>query len=273
MYFSLGLALLAGLFLWMYGQEQARSYGVAGKKVSVVVAKTEISGNQKVTREMLTTAKVPELYRHPASLRPEEIDSVVGQVTAHRVRERQPLLTTDFLSPDTKVELDTVVKEGWRALTIPVDKTSSFGGLLRTDDHVDILGTFLKPGEGGAQASAADRDRRYVTLTLLQNVTILAVGGRIGDKDISTTPTDTRGRQTFDTVTVLITPEEAELLTFALDKGEISLALRNANDVTTEAAMGEKSFDDIFGIEKRDQIQKVRNEKVQTKDPLITVVR
>ena len=277
LYLSLGLAALAALFLWMYSQEQARSYGVAGRKVDVVVAKTDMVANTKVTKEMLKIRSVPELYRHPAALRPDEVETVVGQTTAHRIREGQPVLATDFASPDDHVELDEVVKEGWRALTIPVDKTSSFGGLLRSNDHVDILGTFLKPAQPGANAAdtAADRDRRYVTLTLLQNVTVLAVGGRIGEIEGTQTVSESRGRSGFDNVTVLVTPEESELLTFALDKGKIGLALRNENDVTTEAAMAEKSFDDIFGTEKRDQIQKVRNARVQAQktEPLITVVR
>ncbi|MCK6526397.1 Flp pilus assembly protein CpaB [Myxococcota bacterium] len=266
LYFSLGLALLAGLFLWLFSQEIAREYGVVGQKVKIVYTKVDIPSGQKVTRDMLTVKEVPQLYAHHLAITPTEVDSILGQVTSHPMREGQPVLVTDFVDPKNDVELDQVVKEGWRALAIPVDKTSSFGGLLRPQDHVDILGTFLKPGGGN---TPEERERRFVTITLLQNVTILAVGGHVGDTDANKIQKDQRGgsRQAFDTVTVLVTPQESELLTFALDKGKIGLTLRNENDVTTEAAMTEKSFADIFGVETREKIQKVRNDKI------ITVVR
>lgn len=270
LYFSLGLALLAGLFLWLFSQEIAREYGVVGQKVSVVYTKVDIPSGQKVTRDMFAVKEVPSLYRHHLAVSKDELDSVLGQVTAHKMLPNQPVLFTDFVDPRTDVELDQVVKEGWRALAIPVDKTSSFGGLLQPQDHVDILGTFLKPGGGN---TPEERERRFVTITLLQNVTILATGGRVGDQAKERKADDSRSRQGFDTVTVLVTPEEAELLTFALDKGKISMALRNENDVTTEAAMTEKSFDDIFGTAKRDQIQKVRNVKIEQAQQMITVVR
>jgi pilus assembly protein CpaB len=91
------------------------------------------------------------------------------------------------------------------------------GGCVKPNDHVDILGTFMKPEK-----------KEWVTITLLQNVTVLAVGSRLFSKDRGSSETaSSRGDQT---VTVLVTPEEAELLTFSVDKGKISLSLRNQND-------------------------------------------
>lgn len=145
------------------------------------------------------------------------------------------------VDPRSDVELEQVVKEGWRAMLVPVDQVSSKGGLLQPNDHVDILGTFLKPEKKG-----------WVTITLLQNVTVLAVGAPLFGKD----------RGSSETVTLLVTPEEAELLTFSVDKGKIALSLRNENDITTELALPPKDFSDVFGEKKRNQVQTKRNELI-----------
>ncbi|MDP7111360.1 MAG: Flp pilus assembly protein CpaB [Myxococcota bacterium] len=135
------------------------------------------------------------------------------------------------VDPRSDVELEQVVKEGWRAMLVPVDQVSSKGGLLQPNDHVDILGTFLKPEKKG-----------WVTITLLQNVTVLAVGAPLFGKD----------RGSSETVTLLVTPEEAELLTFSVDKGKISLSARNEDDITNDRALPPRGFRGIFGGKKRE---------------------
>ncbi len=133
-----------------------------------------------------------------------------------------------------------------RALALPVDKVASFGGLLKPKDHVDILGTFQKPGEGDVE-----------TVTLLQNVAVLAVGGRLGSgREVSK---GNRREARVSTVTALVTPEEAELLVFAQDRGSLSLTMRNEEDVNTEMELDGKNFADIFRPEVRRRIQRVRD--------------
>ena len=249
LFVSFGLAVLAVLLLYIYTQQLAAKYGVAGEKVSLVAAKYDIPLDKTLSHDMLMQVDVPESYVHPQSVYLAEWESITGQTVAHTVRAGQTLLWTDFADPRTDVELDQVVKEGWRALAIPVDRMSSLGGLLQPNDHVDVLGTFMKPDI-----------REWITLTLLQNVTVLAVGAQLGSKGRSTNPEGKN--KSFQTVTVLVTPEEAELLTFAIDKGKIALSLRNENDITTEVALPPKNFRDIFGEEKRNVIQKKRNEYI-----------
>lgn len=249
---SLFLAIMAVLLLYIYTQQLAAKYGVAGEKVTLVAAKFDIPADKPISHDMLTQLEVPESYVHPQSVFINEWERIVGQRVAHTIREGQTLLWTDFSDPRSDVELDQVVKEGWRAMSIPVDQVSSMGGLLQPNDHVDILGTFMKPEQ-----------KEWVTLTLLQNVTVLAVGSRLGSQQRSS---EDGSRLGFQTVTVLVTPEEAELLTFSVDKGKISLSLRNENDITTELALPPKDFRDVFGEKKRNEIQVKRND-------LVTIIR
>ncbi len=249
LFVSFFLAIMAVLLLYIYTRQLAAKYGVAGEKVALVAAKYDIPEDKPITHDMLMQVDVPEAYVHPQSVYLREWESITNQRTSHLIRAGQALLWTDFADPRTDVELNQVVKEGWRALAMPVDRVSSLGGLLQPNNHVDVLGTFMKP-----------EDKSWITLTLLQNVTVLAVGAQLGS-DARAVEKDGSSRG-YQTVTVLVTPEEAELLTFAIDKGKLSLSLRNENDITTEVALPPKNFKDIFGEEKRNVIQKKRNDMV-----------
>jgi len=150
-----------------------------------------------------------------------------------------------------------------RALALPVDKVNSFGGLLRPSDHVDILGTFQKPSSGDVE-----------TVTLLQNVTVLAVGGQLGNSSSSSSSSRKGGRRTrANTVTVAVTPEEAELLVFAQDRGTLGLTMRGKDDVNDEPSLTGKSFADIFEPTVRKKIQQKRNTRVSTPDIVIQTGR
>jgi pilus assembly protein CpaB len=130
------------------------------------------------------------------------------------------------------------VQKGQRAVTIPVDISGSLGGMLRPGDHVDVLGTFAR----------AQQD--YATVTLLQNVLVLATGEVRGAEGEETAAAGGATR-TFNNITVAVDPEEAELLVFAMQRGPINIALRAQEDVATVDDVPEKNFGDIFEQKRR----------------------
>jgi hypothetical protein len=50
------------------------------------------------------------------------------------------------------------------------------------------------------------------------------------------------GGEQYATVTVAVTPREAEMLVFAHQKGKLALALRNREDVSVEKQLGNVDF-------------------------------
>lgn len=248
--FSGILALLAVVLMQLYKNNLARELGVHGKRVQILAAKIDIAAYAQIERGQLTVLEYPQNYLPPRYMPKSLIDDVVGQTTMFTVKKGQPLLTTDLASTQSEARLSQVITPEMRALALPVDKVSSFGGLLRPKDHVDILGTFQKPGEGDVE-----------TVTLLQNVAVLAVGGKLGSGRDAGDDGKRRGSDTRkSTVTALVTPEEAELLVFAQDRGKLSLTMRNETDVNTEMELDGKNFADIFRPETRQRIQ-IRRDK------------
>jgi pilus assembly protein CpaB len=248
--FSGVLALLAVVLMQMYKTNLAKELGVHGERIQLLAAKTDIPAFTEIDRSMLTVLEYPKNYVPPRYVPKSYVDDVVGQTTMFTIRKGHPLLTTDLESTQSEAQLSRVITPGMRALSLPVDDVSNFGGLLRPKDHVDILGTFQKPGEGDVE-----------TVTLLQNVAILAVRGKLGSGRDAAKDGKKRGGKGSDTIVVLVTPEEAELLVFAQDRGSLSLTMRNEEDVNTEMALDGKNFADIFRPEIIRKIQVKRNTK------------
>ena len=105
------------------------------------------------------------------------------------------------------------IEQGYRAVSIAVDSTSSVSNLIQSGDHVDLITTLELPGES-----------KPSTLTLLQNVTVLSVG------DTSYSETQ---NESYSTVTLMVLPIEANIISHSGKYGSLSLTLRNPMDAKT----------------------------------------
>jgi len=147
-------------------------------------------------------------------------------------------------------------------MSMPVDNISGISGLLRPGDRVDIIGTFptgskdqVIPEAGGGSSVG------YITMTLLQNVTLLAVG-----QDIQSNTGD-NDNNSYNSVTMSVTVEEAELLTIAQTRGELELLLRHPEDVDIEP-IKKKTLREV--LEDLEVINKARKERQEEKEPAPT---
>jgi len=116
------------------------------------------------------------------------------------------------------------VHPGKRAMTVKVDEAAGLAGFPSPGNRVDVVLT-SRQGEG-CQKSRAE--------TVLQNLLVLSHGPNMEKK-----PGDKP--QAATTITLEVTPGEAERLAVAAQEGHISLVLRNQEDqgkaLTTAPAM------------------------------------
>ena len=124
--------------------------------------------------------------------------------------------------------------------------------MVKPNDHVDVIGTF---DLGGASGSGA-RERNLVTCTILQNVLVLATGTQTSKSRAKTSlPAG------YATVTLEVTPREAEMLAFAEQiKGRLVLTLRNRNDTSYEKELPKVDFEKI-----RSEIEELNLKRQQQK--------
>ncbi|MAC26103.1 MAG: Flp pilus assembly protein CpaB, partial [Myxococcales bacterium] len=161
------------------------------------------------------------------------------------VRANQSLLWTDLATTASeRRDLSTLLREGMRALTVRTGVTSAFGGLLRAGDRVDVLLTANRPG-----------GEERVTVPLLQNVLVLAVGADTGGPDQSDEEAEQANNRRGRDVSLAVTLEQATLLTHARDRGELQLILRNPDDVEIVGGVPETTDTDLIEAERRRRIQ------------------
>ena len=190
-----------------------------------------------VNKGMLGAKTVPERGLRGQALTMENLGDVIGRKILFPHKRGDVMFWSDIEGGNPRIEgLAAVVKKGMRAVSINASGAASVTGMVNPNDHVDVIGTFTFPDESGKRDQAA-----LVTCTILQNVLVLATGkttakmaGRASDGSV---------QGAYSTVTLEVTPREAEMLAFAEQmRGRLSLSLRNRSDVSYEKEMPQVDF-------------------------------
>lgn len=206
--------------------------------VKVIGAGKALPRGTVIEEEDLVALRVFERSTTDDNIELDARQQIVGRRLNYSIERGAPILWT-YLEGGRGMEhnLSDEIQAGMRAVSIPVSGAAAVAGHVRPNDHVDVLGMFALPEDGN------DENAQLVTLTVLQNVTVLATGS-----DTARTISAARSRAGYSTVTLLVTPREAEILVFAQQmKGRLFLTLRNARDVYTEAEMPRVNFARIEG--------------------------
>jgi len=237
------LGLFAVLLIFFWARNYRESFAV--KKVTILAAKVDIQPGDVLGTHNLKKKYVPEDYLPNAYIPVDEVNLVAGEMVRHPLEEGRPVLWTDLQVQEME-GLAEVVKREERAITIPVNDVTGVGGLVKPKDHVDLIGTFETENysEVAERVGARGMSRVPVdtaTITLLQNVTVLATGRSLSEGLAGLG----RGGPGYSNVTLLVTPEEAQMLVFCLKRGEITLSLRNPEDFTVVEDL-EKTTDEAI---------------------------
>lgn len=195
--------------------------------VNVVVAAKDLSRETTLDASHLRFAQIPEKFVQPYTVR--SFEEVAGKVTVAPIAEGEQVLSNKLRRQEelpTGSTLSTVTPSGKRAVTISVDTLTGVGGFVRPGDGVDVLWTIPLPGVD-KQAG------QIVTLTLFQDVPVLAVGGEFVGRPSAVpqegTTSPEQAARDF-TVTLALTPQEASFMLFAREQGRIQLSLRPVQD-------------------------------------------
>ncbi|MDD9945738.1 MAG: Flp pilus assembly protein CpaB [Myxococcales bacterium] len=208
---SLLLAVASGGSLLFYTQRfEAETSG--GPKSGVLIATRDIGMGARLDRGMLGVRQVPQAYLEPRHIAVEELESVLGARMSMSVNAGESVLWSDLASmQNTRRDLSGLIEPGMRALAIHTGDTGQFAGLLRPGDRVDVV-----------YSSGGSMSNPNKTVTLLQNVLVLAVGSDTG----GSSKTRSRSRA----VSVSVSPEQAQAIIHARMSGKLDVALRNPDD-------------------------------------------
>lgn len=249
-----GAAVVGLVMLFLYMQRfEAEASG--GEAVTVLIATQDIPLGTSLTEAMLAGRELPSAYIEDRHILATEQDRILGVRVVGGVRAGESILWTDLATTsDTSRDLSGLVRAGMRAITIEADQTSSFGGLVRAGDRVDVLMTLDRRITGGGVSSTGDTVER-VTVPLLQNLLVLAAGEDMG---APTRSTSTSRSSHISQVTLNATLEQAQLLAFASQRGRLSLIMRNPDDIAVLDGLPETTTADIIEVERREAIVRSR---------------
>ncbi|MBN2162919.1 MAG: Flp pilus assembly protein CpaB [Pontiellaceae bacterium] len=234
--------LLAGLAFWLnlkYLSGQRQKLADEFEAVEVIVADHDMGALTVLTPDDLAMKQVVKASVGQNFFRKSDVTDLIGKKLLYPVRRGDPILWTQVDMPNRRgVGLSSVVEKGKRAISLSISGAPGVSGLVQPNDHVDILGTFSFPSvTNPAQVES-------VTLTLMQNVTVIAAGASVAGQG------DPRGRSGgYSTITFSVTPREAEILVFAQQtRGQLYLSLRNPADRDAENNLQSVNFDYIESV-------------------------
>jgi pilus assembly protein CpaB len=176
---------------------------------------------------------------------PEDYLKILDKRLLFPLKMGAPLLWSQVEAAErARRGLSATIKVGMRALSISVSGAETVSGLVQPSDHVDIIGTFSLPSR------TTPGEMETVTLTVLQDVSVLACGSQLARPESLTGGSDSFRSGGYNMVTLEVTPREAELLTFIQHMrglGQLTLSLRHQDDVSFEKDMPEIDFKRLEG--------------------------
>jgi pilus assembly protein CpaB len=219
------LLAIGAVVFWLY-QEQFRAEEAGGASVEVIAAAIDIELGQPVRAEWLTLKEIPESYLEERHLPASRMRDIIGLPLAQTVRAGEAVLASD-LSPLSTAQrsLSGVIPHGQRAMTIAARTTSTFGGLLRPGDRVDVL----------LAVGSRDDLSSWRQVVVVENLLVLAVGQEFEVREPEPGTEEQQAREIrfghATHITLQVTAREGALLTVARQRGTLGLLLRNPNDV------------------------------------------
>lgn len=219
LFIAILLGLIVALMLRSYIREVKRSSYGGMKLVKAIVAKKDLPQGTVLEESLIAKRSIPREFLTGDFIKVQEYRLILGQKIQAHIRKGEPILWSHVGAEERK-GFSSGIPEKKRALTIGVDELTGVGGMISPHDHVDILITY-------AGSSKAPEPPEVKTITLLQDIPVLAVGRRASEYQPISAFAERTG---YSAVTLCLSPLEAELLAFAQEHGRLYLTLRNPQD-------------------------------------------
>lgn len=188
--------------------ESARR-AAAGATTEVVVADNTIAIGSVIEGRQVRVARWPIDLEPDGALRKQ--DAAVGSIAKVTIEKNHPITESQIVPKGGAGLLPYLIAEGMRGMSVKVDRVTGVSGFITPNSRVDVLVSGTPEGSGEQRSKL-----------ILQNIRVLATGVTIEQKD--------NKPQEVPTVTLLISPEDAEKLTLATRQEPVRLALRNYRD-------------------------------------------
>jgi pilus assembly protein CpaB len=190
---------------------------------TVVIASRDIPEGAIIDRIALSTKDYPVAAVPTGAY--STVDSVVGRVTRIAVFAGEAMVPGRLAPVGSGPGLELKIPPGERAMAVRINDVAGISGLIQPGSRVDVLVTIKE-----------DNSDKQIAKLFMSNMQVLSVGSEV-QRDASGKPINAT------TVTLGVTPEEAERLAIAMNTGAIQLVLRGYGDPDSVRTKGATSGD------------------------------
>ncbi len=183
-----------------------------GAPQTVLVAAVDIPARTTITANMLQQRTLPSsVVERDAVQQPGQATGALSLITIPAGSQ----ITSSKVGHPSDVGLPVRLAPGKRAVSIQIDKVKGISGLLQPGDRVDILAIPPRVGNELPQAAA-----------ILRGIRVLAIGSTLETTSATPSPDEANSA----TVTLEVTPHQADLLAAADANTQLRLALRSPRE-------------------------------------------
>ena len=236
------LGIVAVLLIQTFLSSVENKYKSGSEPVNVLVAKGYISEGTLVTEYMVDVKRIPRNFLAPGAI--TSVQQLMNEqgtyinATVVPILEGEQITSTKLVQPGKETGMSIIIPEGYRAVSIEVSDVSGVARLIKPGDRVDVIGTceFLVKHQATMR-----------TFTALQDVLVIAYEQNImgtmvvpekqqrGGEDEMLGGKEESAEDKIPTVTLALSPADAQKITHLAKAGEIKLALRPIGEKGTSA--------------------------------------
>jgi pilus assembly protein CpaB len=157
---------------------------------------------------------------------------IVGRGVVTTIYKDEPIFAARLAGKGAGAGMAATIPVGKRAIALRVNDVVGLAGFVQPGMRVDVLIAGTGPG-------AANNQTGVLARTILQNIEVLSAGQKF-EKNLEGKPEEAQ------VVNLLVTPDQAEVLSLAGSETKVQLVLRNPMDTQERPTQG-TSTSRLFG--------------------------
>ncbi len=213
---SIILALFTTAMVFLYIKRATVKIDVA-EYIDVYVAAKTMPEKYEITAADIKKSRVTKEYLNSDAVLVEA--DIIGKRLKDSIIEGEQILMSRLVQ-ENNYTLAYKIPEGMRAISINVNEQVEVANLIRPGDFVDIIASFSAETIEQGQNKLIDLARSE---TVIQNLQVLALGQEM-------VFTEGKEMELPKTVTLSVSPKDAEKLTFVSEFASIRMTLRGIGD-------------------------------------------
>ena len=222
---ALGCGLVASIGISQVMDRTKANAPTPGETEPIFVALVDIESYKPITPQVVKLEEWPKDKIPAGAIK--KLEEVENKRSRAKLFAGEPILAGKLMGLGENETPANKIKEGYRVVSVRVDAVTGASSLILPGDRVDVLVYFRKDPANGITET--------ITKTILKDVQVFAVDTVT---DIDRKPGADNQAISAKTVSLLVTPEQAERITTATESGTIRLVMRSPGDTVATTSDG-----------------------------------